>query len=266
MAAARAAVAKGVQRKTFFQGRELGRDAVVVVTPTDMQEARGRLRAILGDGQVIKNPVRNLGAIAAASETKTVVWLVPRDHIRDVISGCAASSPDEIKSMSLAVRFLGGCIADEEWIKACEEMFPVLGKVPEPIARLAAATKTPRELAVDGSVGKDATWATAVLEKAGDCCENPTSKWIVRPSRIEIRKPKEAFVLFGTEAAAAKDADKKTSAKDKIKRRQLREDLAGPKAKAKAKAKLASAKANAKTLRGTGLSVESFARTIATFV
>ena len=70
--------------------------------------------------------------------------------------------------------------------------------------------------------------------------------------------------VFGTEAAAAKDAAKKTSAKDKLKRRHLRESLAGLAANAKAKAKLASAVANAKTLRGAGLSVESFARTIAT--
>ena len=157
-----------------------------------------------------------------------------------------------------------GIADDEEWLKACQEMYAVMGQVPQPIARLEAATKTPRELAVDGSVGKDAAWATAVLKKAGDSSENPTSKWIFRPSRIAIKKDVPALVLFGTEAAAAKDAAKKTSAKDKIKRRHLRESLAGPAAKAKAKAKLASAKANAKTLRGTGLSVESFARTIAT--
>ena len=71
------------------------------------------------------------------------------------------------------------------------------------------------------------------------------------------------WCCFGTEAAAAKDADEKKSVKDKIKRRTLRAALAGPAGKAAAKKKVASAKDKAKTLRGTGLSVESFARTIA---
>ena len=141
----------------------------------------------------------------------------------------------------------------------------MLGQVPEPIARLAAATKTRRELVVDGSVGTDAAWATAVLKKAGDSSENPTSHWIFRPTRREIKSERRAVVLFGTEAAAAKDADEKKSAKDKIKRRELRAKFAPPAAKVAAKKKVASAGAKAKTLRGSGLSVESFARTVAIF-
>ena len=140
--------------------------------------------------------------------------------------------------------------------------------MPEPIARLLPATKTVRELAVDGSVGTDASWATAVLKKS-DSSENPTSLWIFRPTRTAIKSDRDALVLFGTEAAAQKDADEKTSAKDKIKRRKLRAAFAQTSAslagKAKAKTKLASAEARAKNLRGRGLSVEAFARTIAEF-
>ena len=272
LAVARTAVADGVQRKTLFQGahqgRLLGVGAVLVVTPIDMREARRSLRAVLGDGSVIKDAVKNIGAIAAVSETKTIVWLVRRDHIRDVIGGRFASLPGELKSVTLAARILGGCVADEEWIKACEELYPALGKVPEPIARLLPATKIVRELAVDGSVGSDAPWATAVLKKS-DACENPASLWIFRPTRTAIKSDKDALVVFGTEAAAQKDADEKTSAKDKVKRRKVRatfaKTFASPAARAKAKTKLASAEARVKNLRGTGLSVEAFARKIAEF-
>ena len=138
--------------------------------------------------------------------------------------------------------------------------------MPEPIARLAAATKTRRELVVDGSVGTDAAWATTVLKKAGDSSENPTSLWIFHLARSAIKSDAAAQVLFGTEAAAAKDADAKKSAKDKIKRRRLRVGFVGPAGKAAAQKKVASAVAKAKTLRGAGMSVDSFARTIATFV
>ena len=84
--------------------------------------------------------------------------------------------------------------------------------------------------------------------------------------RSAIKHAPTALVVFGTEAAAAKDADKKKSAKDKIKRRRFRAAYAPPAAKAAAKKKVASATADAKALRGTGHSVESFARTIAHFL
>ena len=108
-------------------------------------------------------------------------------------------------------------------------------------------------------------WAIAVLKKAGDSSENPTSQWIFCPTRRAIRREACGLVLFGTEAAAAKDADEKKSVKDKIKRRRVRAAFAPPAAKAAAKKKVASAVAKAKTLRGTGVSVESFARTVAKF-
>ena len=117
----------------------------------------------------------------------------------------------------------------------------------------------------NGSVGVDAAWATAVLKKAGDSSENPTSHWIFCLTRRAIKSESCGLVLFGTEAAAAKDADEKKSVKDKIKRRRVRAAFAPPAAKAAAKKKVASAVAKAKTLRGTGLSVESFARTVAKF-
>ena len=108
LAAARTAIADGVQCKTPHEVRMLDVGAVLVVCPNFMGEARRSLRAVLGHGQVIKDPVKNIGAIAAVSETKTIVWFVPRSHIGDVVGGRFASLPDELKSMALAVRILGG--------------------------------------------------------------------------------------------------------------------------------------------------------------
>ena len=83
MAAAKKAVADSVQRKTvhhaLLQKRVLDVSDVLVVTPTDMREARQSLRAVAGHGRVIKDPVKNLGLIAAESETTTIVWLVRDD-------------------------------------------------------------------------------------------------------------------------------------------------------------------------------------------
>ena len=270
LAAARVAVADGVQCKTIHNAllhkRVLDVSAVLVVTPTDMRKARQSLRAVVGDGRVIKDPVKNIGAIAAASETRTIVWLVPNDHMSDVVGGKVASLPGEVKSISLAARMLGGCIASEEWITACKEALEVLGKVPQPIARLAVAIKTQQELVVDKSVDEDAVWATTVLKKAGDSMENPNSKWIFRPARKAIKSDTHGVVLFSTEAAAVKDADDKTKAKDKIKRRKFREDWAPAAGKAAARKKVKNAIAAAKDLRGTGLSVEHFACKIAVFL
>ena len=145
-------------------------------------------------------------------------------------------------------------------------MYAVMGQVPQLIARLEAATETPRELVVHASVGAEAAWATTVLKMAGDSMENPSSRWIVRLNRADIKSDAQALVLFGAAAAAAKDAEDKKSAKDKIKRRKLRAAFAPPAAKAAAKAKVASAVAKAKTFRGEGVSVGSFACTIANFV
>jgi hypothetical protein len=100
---------------------------------------------------------------------------------------------------------------------------------------------------------------------AGDSMENPSSQWIFRLNRAHIKSDAHALVLFGAAAAATKDAEDK-SAKDKIKRRRLRAAFAPPAAKAAAKAKVARAVAKAKTLRGVGVSVGSFACSIATFI
>ena len=62
-------------------------------------------------------------------------------------------------------------------------MHAVLGQLPQPVARLDAASKTRHELAVAASVGSEAVWAIAVLKMAADGIENPSSKWIVRPDR-----------------------------------------------------------------------------------
>ena len=69
LAAARTAVADSVQCKTLYQGRGLDIEAVLVVTPTDMRDARRSLRAIVGEDRVIKDPVKNLGAIAAETRS-----------------------------------------------------------------------------------------------------------------------------------------------------------------------------------------------------
>ena len=124
--------------------------------------------------------------------------------------------------------------------------------------------QTPQELAVDRSVRTDAAWATAVLKKAGEC--NPDSQWVFRPTRSTIKQDARALVLFGTEAAAAKDADDKKEAQAKIKRRRLRTLIGSAREKAAALKAVASATADAKTLRGTALSVESFAHRISFFV
>ena len=134
LAAARRTVAEGVQHKSLhlnaFEGRTLGAAGILVVSPTDMHEERRRLRAVLGHGQVIKEPVRNIGAIAAVSETKTIVWFVPRSLVGDVVGGRMTPLPGELKSVSLAACILGGCIADEEWLRACEGMYAVWGRCP----------------------------------------------------------------------------------------------------------------------------------------
>ena len=209
MAAVRTAIADSVQRKTLLEGPMLDVGAVLVVCPSDMKEARKSLRTVLGKGQVIKEPVKNIGAISAVSETKTIIWFVPRKDIGDVVGGRFASLADELKSMSLAVRILGGCIADEEWLKACKDMYGITGQVLQPMAHLEAAIKTPRELVIHESVGAEAAWATTVLKKAGDSMENPSSRWTFRPNRAGIKSEAQALVLFGEETAAAKDVDDK---------------------------------------------------------
>ena len=168
--------------------------------------------------------------------------------------------------MAVAVRLLGGCIADGEWLKACQSMYPTTGQVPQPIARLTAAIKTPRELAVHESVSTEAAWATEVLKKAGDSMENPSSQWTFRLNRADIKNDAQALVLFGALATAAKDAEDKQNAKAKLKKRKALAKLAAAGAKAAAKAKVKSAADKAKTLRGVGICVESFACTVATFV
>ena len=91
-----------------------------------------------------------------------------------------------------------------------------------------------------------------------------------RPTWTAIKSDRDALAVFGTEAAAQKDADEKTSAKDAIKRRKARAAFAKtfgstPTVKANLKKKVETAEARAKKLRGTGLSVEAFARKIAQF-
>ena len=142
-------------------------------------------------------------------------------------------------------------------------MYAAMGQAPQPIARLEVATKIPRELVVHASVGAEAAWATTVLKMAGDSMENPSSRWIFRLNRADIKSDAQALVLFGASTAVAKDADDKKSAKAKIKRRKARAHFAPAAAKAAAKAKVASAVAKAKTFRGAGVSVVSFACAIA---
>ena len=136
----------------------------------------------------------------------------------------------------------------------------------QPIAHLEAAIKTPRELVVHASIGAEAAWATAVLKMAGDSLENPSSRWIFRLNRADIKSDAQALVLFGASTAVAKDTDDKKSAKAKIKRRKARAQFAPAAAKAAAKAKVASAAVKANTFRGEGVSVVSFACAIAIFV
>ena len=141
--------------------------------------------------------------------------------------------------------------------------------MPQPIARLKAASKTPRELVVHASIGAEAAWATAVLKMGGDCMENPSSRWIFRHNRADIKSdapPAQALVLFGASAAAAKDAKDKQSAKENLKKRMVRAKFGAAADKAAAKKKAASANDTVKTFRGAGVSVESFACAIANFV
>ena len=73
-------------------------------------------------------------------------------------------------------------------------------------------------------------------------------------------------MLFGASAAAAKDAKDKQSAKENLKKRMVRAKFGAAADKAAAKARVARAKDKVKTFRGAGVSVESFACTIAKFV
>ena len=145
-------------------------------------------------------------------------------------------------------------------------MFAITGQVPQPIARLAAANKTPRELVVHASVGAEVAWATKVLKMAGDISENPSSRWIFRLNRADIKSDAQARVIFGASTLVTKDTEDKKRAKDKIKRRKARAKLAAAAAKAAAKAKVKSASAALKAFRGEGTSFASFACDVAIFL
>ena len=236
----------------------------LVVSAGDMTEPRARVRKILGHLRVLKQHVKNLDAILKSG--KTVVWLVPSGFVGQVIGGGLASLPDELKSVCLASRMFGAFIAHEEWIAACEEMHPILHQVPQPIARLEAAIKNPLELVIDASVGGEAAWATSVL-KATDGIKNPASKWILRPDRKAIKMDHGALVLFGNADKVARDAEKKKEVKAKIKKHTAALSACTTDfAKASIKLKLAAKVAREKTFRGTGVTLESFARTLANFV
>ncbi len=265
IAATSKARADGAQHKCLasnaFEGRMLDVAGSLVVSAGDMSAPRGRLRKILGHGRVIKQHVANLGTILDSG--KTVVWLVPDGFTEQVVTGHLASLPDELKSVCLVSRILGGFIANEEWVAASEEVHPILNQVPQPIACLEAAAKTSREIVIDEAV---AEWAKRALV-FGNGITNPASKWIVRPDRKVIKNDLQAFVLFGSAEEVDQDAEKKKKVKDKILRR--RAALAActtAAAKVKAKAKLVPAVATGKTFRGKGLALESFATAIANFV
>ena len=244
------------------EGRMLDVETSLVVSAGDMAGPRARVRKILGHFRVVKQHVKNLDKILNSG--KTVVWLVPSGFVGQVIGGGLASLPDELKSVCLASRMFGGFIAHEEWIAACEEMHPILHQVPQPIARLEAAIKTPREFAIDASVGGEAAWATNVLF-AADGFKNPASQWIIR-ERKAIKKDLEAFVLFPNEEHVARDAETKKAVNAKvIKHRATLSACTTEFAKTKAKAKLKATVARSKTLRGIGVTLENFACTLANF-
>jgi len=219
----------------------------------------------LGHDRVIKSHTPNLDTILASG--KTVVWLVPHGLVGHVIAGRLAPLSDELKSLCLLSRFFGGFIADdEEWVAACEEMHPVLNKVPQPIACMKAAVEKPLELVIDASVGAEAAWATKALD-AVDGIKNPSSKWILRPNRKAIKNDTSARVLMANADIATADAENKKKANEKVKKRKAAlSGCVAPAAKAKAKAKLASAVEKRKTLRGKSLSLESFGDSVAVFV
>ena len=255
----------GVEHKNLFLDRFLDVDGSRVVSVQAMAKERHRLRKILGPDRVTKDHVANLDKIVKSG--KTIVWLVPREHIRNVISGRLLLLTDELKSLCLASRLLGGFIVDEEWVDACAEMHVHKGTVPQPVARLKAAVKTQiRELVIDASVGEYAAWATAVLNGAVDGIKNPGSKWTIRAARKDIKHDKQARVLLGSATKATADAENKKVAHDKTKSC-MKTFLTSitEAAKATAKKELKDANKIKNDLRGWGLTMENFCNNIADF-
>ena len=159
-----------------FTGRTLDIGGSLVVSAGDVGGCRDRLRKIFGRAQVLKKHSQRIDSLATTS--KTIVWFFPRRFMREVIAGRLGALPDDdLKSACLSSRLLGGYIADDEWLQACEEMHPVLGQVPQPIVRLEAAVKKEsREVVIHASVATDAAWAAVVLS-AIDCAKTPLSTW-----------------------------------------------------------------------------------------
>ena len=103
---ARAAAQHKTLASNTFEGRVLDVEGSIVVSAGDMSEPRTRLRKILGYPRVIKQHERNLDTILASG--KTVVWLVPRCFVGEVIAGRLSSLPGVLKSVCLASRMLRG--------------------------------------------------------------------------------------------------------------------------------------------------------------
>ena len=259
----------GAEHKNLFTGCLLGRmldvDGSLVVSAGKMEKSRSRLRKILGQDRVTKNHVANLDTIMKSG--KTIVWLVPRELIQHVIAGRLLLLDDELKSVCVASRLLGGFLVDEEWVDASVDLHERRACVPQPVARLKAAVKTTvRELVIDASVGAYAAWATAVLHAVVDGIKNPASRWTIRPARKDIKKEKDGLVLLGSAAMATADAEKKKVAHDKVKGcENAVKKCITPAAKATARKDLALAAKIKLDLRGRGMSMENFAKTIAEF-
>ena len=124
---------------------------------------------------------------------------------------------EELASACLASRFFGGYIADDEWLAACEDTFPITGTVPEPMVHMLPGIQDQRELLIHGSVKDAAGWAMTVLSCV-DGKINPMSRWVVRLDRLGIKNDARAIVLFGSDASVQKDLKRKAKYKAKIKK------------------------------------------------
>ena len=118
--------------RNVASGRHLDLASVLIVTAGgELQDQRRRLRKIFGHDIVIKHHREHIDQIRAID--KNLVWYVPRSMTIAMVRGeLDKMATQELASAGLASRLFGGYIADEEWLAACEDTFPISGTVPEP--------------------------------------------------------------------------------------------------------------------------------------
>ena len=165
--------------------RHLDRASVLIVTAGgELHDQRRRLRQIFNRAIVIKHHREHIDQIRAVDNTK-LVWYVPSNMtIAMVRIELDKMATEELASACLASRFFGGYIADDEWLAACEDTFPITGTVPEPMVHMLPGIQDQRELLIHGSVKDAAGWAMRVLSCV-DGKINPMSRWVVRLDRLE---------------------------------------------------------------------------------